>query len=323
MNSACVPIHVLIQSVAADISEAPALGSRDRLQGSPGPGGYPHPDLRRRALARLTADTGAAAEPPADLRRVGDDPRPARFGVAGQPVGVLAGGSLGRRAPGPCRLGGNLLRRGAHQPGDLTVARGIDLGAGHPGQPLSQRRPGLAGPAACPGHGRYLLALTGRSGMAQNTTRSPASPGRPASPGIRPAVSAPMMNRPSPVPITHTALAAAGRIASSLTPWRRADRAIFTPVMYHNTWPRRSREPAGASPRPAGQHRGIHLTPPHAPGTRPVAIWPHLAPRNRHTVSARRAHPPFGAAAAAAGGRPDRGAAVDVLRGMADGRMLA
>src|SRR5215471_8812782 len=198
MNSARVPLHVLIQSIAADVGEAPTLGSGDRFQRSPGAVGDSHPHLRRRAFAWLPPDAWAAAKAPAYLIRVGDDLRPARADVADQLIGVLAGGGLGRLPPGPGGLGGDLLFRRAHQFGDLPVAHGVDLGDGHAGQALSQRRTGVAGPAAGLGHGRYLLALTGRSGMAWKTTRSPASSGRPASSSIRPAASAPMMNRPSP-----------------------------------------------------------------------------------------------------------------------------
>src|SRR5262249_797289 len=123
--------------------------------------------------------------------------------------GVLGGGGWGPPPPGPGGLGGDLLFRRAHQFGDLPVAHGVDLGDGHAGQALSQSRTGVAGPAAGLGHGRYLLALTGRGGMAWKTIRSPAAAGLPASSSIRPAAAAPMMNRPSPVSITRMALAAA------------------------------------------------------------------------------------------------------------------
>jgi hypothetical protein len=85
---ACVPGHVLIQRVAADVGEAPTLGSRDRLQGGPRPGGDPDSDLRRRACAWLTADAGAAAEASADLNRVADDLRPAGLDAGAQLVGL-------------------------------------------------------------------------------------------------------------------------------------------------------------------------------------------------------------------------------------------
>ena len=69
MNSACVPLHVRIQSIAADVGEAPALGSGDRLQRSSGAAGDSHPHLRRRAFPCLPADEWAATKAPAYLAR--------------------------------------------------------------------------------------------------------------------------------------------------------------------------------------------------------------------------------------------------------------
>lgn len=47
--------------------------------------------------------------------------------------------------------------------------------------------------------------------------------------------SAPMKNSPSSVSTKRMALATACRMASSLTPWRRADRVILIHVVYHTT----------------------------------------------------------------------------------------